>query len=84
MIRLANSLEIRSCTKLSMHQHFGNVSIAFFFLDGTDLVWEKTVDDILEKFHLETAGIFRQFYEKCHQSGIRIDREEFINLVIDR
>lgn len=46
--------------------------------------WEDRVAEVMEDFEKEAEGIFRQFCRKCDQSGYRIERDEFIELVMER
>lgn len=42
------------------------------------------VTDVMEQFERDTELIFRKFHQKCDQHGYRIEREQFMSLIMER
>lgn len=60
------------------HRHCHNQTVE------KDDDWQQQITDVMEQFEKDTESIFRKFYKKCDQSGYRIEREKFMNLVTER
>lgn len=44
----------------------------------------EEIQKVLEQFHQDTADSFVGFFETCIRSGIHIERDEFLKLIMNR